>query len=88
MINSRIAGILFQTVFLFWPDYNGVICLDTECKEYKESWGENKIISIKGCKWNSYPKGKRVTWSQYLYWVLELIGTDIVLYLQEDYFFQ
>lgn len=32
-------------------------------------------------------KRKKATWSQYLYWVLELIGTDIVLYLQEDYFF-
>ena len=78
----------FKLFFLFWPDYNGVIYLNTEYKEYKESWGKNKIISIKGCKRNSYPKGKRATWSQCLYWALELIDTDIVLYLQEDYFFK
>lgn len=33
-----------------------------------------------------FPRAKRATWSQCLKWALESINTDIILYLQEDYF--
>lgn len=72
----------------YWPDFKGTIYLNTEYLEYKNESEKNKIISVKGCEQNNYPKNKRATWSLCLYWALQRIDTDIVLYLQEDYFFK
>lgn len=79
----------FQLFEKFWPDYKGVIYLNTEYLECEYTLtGEGKIVSVKGCKVNNYPTNKRATWSQCLYWALQQIETDLVLYLQEDYFFK
>lgn len=74
----------FQLFISYWPNYNGRIYLNTEYEDYSHP-GLN-IVAIKGCEHNNIPRNKKVTWSQCLKWALEVIDTDIVLYMQEDYF--
>lgn len=73
----------FKLWKLYWPDCNGTIYLNTEFKDY--SYPGLNIIPVKGCVGKSY-KGKFATWSQCLKWALEKMDTELVLYLQEDYF--
>jgi hypothetical protein len=76
----------FQLFKTYWPDYDGTIYLNTEYKDYHYE-GLN-IIAIKCCELNNFTIEKQATWSQCLLWALEFIKEDIVLYMQEDYFFK
>lgn len=73
----------FKLWSIYWPNCKGNVYLNTEYKDYRFP-GLN-IIPIKGCVGKKY-KGKFATWSQCLKWALDNIDTDIVLYMQEDYF--
>ena len=73
----------FKLFKFYWPDCNGCLMLNTEYKDY--SYPGLNIIPIKGCEGKTF-KGKYATWSQCLKWALEKIDTDLILYLQEDYF--
>lgn len=74
----------FKLWSLYWKDCNGKIYLNTEYKDY--SYPGVNIVPVKGCTTHNIPKNQRATWSQCLKWALESIDTDIVLYMQEDYF--
>jgi hypothetical protein len=74
----------FKLWSIYWPDYKGTIYLNTEYKAY--SYEGLNIIPLKVCENHHVPKTERATWSQCLKWALDDIDTDIVLYLQEDYF--
>jgi hypothetical protein len=74
----------FKLFKLYWPDCSGIIYLNTEYKDY--SYPGLNIIPVKGCVKHQIPHNKRATWSQCLKWALEEMDTDIVLYMQEDYF--
>lgn len=76
----------FKLFSIYWPDYSGKIYLNTEYKEY--SYPGLDITCTKVCEMNRIPKNKRVTWSQCLLWALEQVETEVILYLQEDYFFK
>ena len=65
----------------FWHNYNGNIYLNTETKDFYFP-GLN-ILPIKN---NIETPDKKITWSQCLIKAIEKIETDIILYLQEDYF--
>ena len=73
----------FKLFKLYWPDCKGSIFLNTEFKDY--SYPGLEITPIKGCVGKTY-KGKFATWSQCLKWALDKTDSDIVLYMQEDYF--
>ena len=68
----------------YWKDCKGKLYLNTEYKDY--SYAGLDITAVKGCERNGFPRSKRATWSQCLKWALEMMDTDIVLYMQEDYF--
>lgn len=74
----------FKLWSIYWKDCTGKIYLNTEYKDY--SYPELDITPVKGCEKNAIPRNKRATWSQCLKWALEAIDTDVVLYMQEDYF--
>lgn len=74
----------FKLFSIYWPDYKGKIYLNTEYKDF--NYQGLDIVCTKVCEVNNFPKNKRATWSQCLKWALEQIDTDIVLYMQEDYF--
>jgi hypothetical protein len=74
----------FKLFSIYWPDYEGKIYLNTEYKDFVYE-GLN-IIPVKGCGKHQFPKTKRATWSQCLIWALDAIDSDVVLYMQEDYF--
>jgi hypothetical protein len=74
----------FKLFSVFWPDYKGKIYLNTEYKSF-EFPGLN-IECTKVCEVNKISKNKIITWSQCLKWALEIIDSDIILYLQDDYF--
>jgi hypothetical protein len=74
----------FKLLSKYWPDCKGKIYLNTEYKDY--SYPGLDIMPVKGCERNNFPRDKRATWSQCLIWALDIIDTDIVLYMQEDYF--
>jgi hypothetical protein len=74
----------FKLFSIYWPDYREKIYLNTEYKDF--TYGGLNIIPIKGCEKHNIPKTKRATWSQCLKWALNEIDSDIVLYMQEDYF--
>lgn len=74
----------FKLFTIYWPDFNGTIYLNTEYKDF--SYGGLDIVCTKVCEVNKVPHTARATWSQCLKWALEIIQTDVVLYMQEDYF--
>lgn len=74
----------FQLWSTYWKDCNGKIYLNTEYKDY--SYPGVDITPVQGCLKNNVPQTERATWSQCLRWALEQMDTDIVLYMQEDYF--
>lgn len=74
----------FKLFSTFWPDCKGSIWLNTEYKSF--GYPGLKINNVKGCSVHHVPRDKRATWSQCFLWALEAIDSDIVLYMQEDYF--
>ncbi len=74
----------FKLFKLYWPDCEGTIYLNTEYKDY--CFPSLNIIPVKGCEKHHLPRNKHATWSQCLKWALEEMNTDVVLYMQEDYF--
>jgi hypothetical protein len=60
------------------------VYLNTEYKDY--CYKGLDITPLKVCAGYGVPKDQRATWSQCLKWALESIDSDIVLYMQEDYF--
>lgn len=72
----------FFTLFKrYWPDYTGKIYLNTETKRFTFT-GLN-IIPVQNSKTTP---NKRITWSECLMRALNSIDTEVVLYMQEDYF--
>ena len=74
----------FQLWSTYWKDCQGKIYLNTEYKDYY--YRGLDIVTTQVCRKNNVTRDKRATWSQCLKWALEQIDTDIVLYMQEDYF--
>src|ERR1700682_4067802 len=69
----------FKTFSVFWPDFNGSIYLNTEFKEFK--YEGLKIVSIKNGL-----EIQRATWSECLRNGLNSVESEIILFMQEDYF--
>jgi hypothetical protein len=67
---------------IYWPDYDGKIYLNTEYKGF--TYGNLNIIPVKGCAVKK--DAHKITWSECLKRALEVIDTEIILYMQEDYF--
>ena len=65
----------------FWPNCDEKIYLNTETKDF--SFLGLNIISIKN---NIQTPNKKIKWSDCLIRGLNEVETDIILYLQEDYF--
>ena len=74
----------FKLFSIYWPNYKGKIYLNTEYKEF--NYNKLNIISIKGCAGKQ--DAHKITWSECLFRALNTIEEDIILYLQEDYFFK
>lgn len=73
----------FKLWSIYWKDCSGKIYLNTEYKEF--AYPGLDIIPVKSCAGKCI-NGTYATWSQCFRWALEIIDTDIVLYMQEDYF--
>ena len=72
----------FFTLFKkYWPDYKGKIYLNTEKKDF--IFKGLDIVCVK----NSRHSKTSLKWGECLLRALDFISEDIVLYLQEDYFF-
>lgn len=74
----------FKLWSIYWPNCSGKIYLNTEYKEF--SYPGIDITSVKCGQQLNLPSRTRATWSQCLRQALKVIDTDIVLYMQEDYF--
>ncbi|WP_295913165.1 hypothetical protein [uncultured Alistipes sp.] len=74
----------FKLWSIYWKDCSGKIYLNTEYQNF--SYPGIDITSTKVCQNHNISLNKRATWSQCLKWALETMDTDIVLYMQEDYF--
>lgn len=77
-------GPFFVLFSKYWNDCNAKIYLNTEFKDY--SFSGINVIPIKGCEGKNIPPGKYATWSQCLKWALDKIDSELILYMQEDYF--
>lgn len=74
----------FKLFSIYWPDFKGKIYLNTEYKDF--SYPGLDISCTKVCELNNVPQNIRATWSQCLKWALEQVDTEVLLYMQEDYF--
>ncbi|NBB31616.1 hypothetical protein GVN22_25050 [Cellulophaga sp. BC115SP] len=75
----------FFTLFQkYWPDCKGKIYLNTEKKEF--AFDNLDITSLKVASSRPELNNSHAKWGQCLRWALENIESDVVLYLQEDYF--
>lgn len=72
----------FKLFKKYWPDFTGVIYLNTEYKDYRYE-GLN-IVALKVCQ--NQQDAHKITWSECLKRALDLIDSEIILYMQEDYF--
>lgn len=73
----------FKLFSTYYPDHEGKIYLNTETKSY--TYPGLNIISVRN---NAATPDQRKTWSDCVKTALESIEHDIVLYLQDDYFFK
>ena len=74
----------FFTLFKkYWPEYDGIIYLNTETKIF-----EYPGLNIKSIQSNKLNPNTKITWSECLIRALKKIDTDVILYLQDDYFFK
>lgn len=71
----------FKLFKKYWSDHTGKIYLNTEEKIF--TYPPLHIVSIQN---NIYRCHKKIAWSESLIRALDYINTDIILYLQEDYF--
>ena len=72
----------FFTLFKkYWPDYKGLIYLNTETKKF--TFPGLHIISLQN---NKLTPNAPITWSECLIRALKIIDSDLILYMQEDYF--
>lgn len=72
----------FKLFSIYWPDFKGTIYLNTEYKEF--TYGQLNIISVKNCeRFGSKPE----TWSECLEAGVRFVENEVLLYMQEDYFF-
>lgn len=74
----------FKLFATYWANCEATIYLNTEYKTF--SYENLPIVSTQVCMKKGVPHGQRASWSQCFRWALEQIETDIVLYMQEDYF--
>ncbi|MGZ3901758.1 MAG: hypothetical protein ACXVDC_15635 [Bacteroidia bacterium] len=70
----------FKLLAIYWPDYKGKIYLNTELKEF--SYPGLNIIPIR----NGLIRASKNTWSECLLAGLNVIDSEIIIYMQEDYF--
>jgi hypothetical protein len=74
----------FKLMVRYWPDFDGQIMLNTEYKNY--SFGRLDIRASQVCDKHYFPRSKRAPWGLCTRWGIEALDTEIVLYMQEDYF--
>lgn len=72
----------FTLLKAYWPDCSHPLYLNTETKQYQHK-GMN-IVSTQVA--NNWEKSTQIPWSNCLINCLNLIESDYVLYLQDDYF--
>jgi hypothetical protein len=71
----------FVLMKAYWPDYKGAIVLNSETKTISiDGLDIRPTLSAKAAK------GRLPTWTESLLFALDQVETDIVLYVQEDYF--
>lgn len=64
-----------------WPEYDGKIYLNTETKEF--SYPGLEIVPTKVGR---FKDPQSLTWSECLLYAFDIIESEILLYVQEDYF--
>ena len=74
----------FKLFSIYWPECKGKIYLNTEYKDY--NYEGLDITATKVCEHNQ--DAHQITWSECLIRALNSIDNEVVLYLQEDYFFK
>ncbi|MCA0932651.1 hypothetical protein LCM02_09325 [Lutimonas saemankumensis] len=75
----------FFTLFSkYWKNYQGKLYLNTEYKDY--NCKNLDIVPLRVCI--KQKDAHRVAWSECLIRALEKIEEEVILYLQEDYFFR
>ena len=73
----------FKLFSVYWPDFKGKIYLNTEYKEFQ--FPGLDIVSLQNCLITN--DADKITWSECLIRGLNKVNNNIVLYMQEDYFF-
>lgn len=73
----------FKLFAIYWPEYKGKIYLNTEYKTFQ--YPGLDIVSIKNCE--KTQDANTTTWSDCLIRGWNAIDNDVILYMQEDYFF-
>lgn len=72
----------FTLAARYWPDVPQPILLNTERVSYR--FPGLAITSV--CNSQGEPEGKRLPWGEAVLRALDQVTTDVVLYLQDDYF--
>jgi hypothetical protein len=72
----------FKLFSKYWKDCNAAIFLNTEYKNY--SYENLNIHSLKVCEQKK--DAHKISWSECLSRALNDIDSDVILYMQEDYF--
>jgi len=73
----------FKLFSVYWPGFKGKIYLNTEYKTYQ--YPGLDIVSIKNCE--TTKDADKATWSECLYRGWTAVDNEVILYMQEDYFF-
>ena len=74
----------FQLMKKNWQNLNAPILLNTEYKTFTYEGLEIKSAQV--CLKNNCQSGRKASWGQCLKWAIDQIETDLILYMQEDYF--
>lgn len=73
----------FFTLFeKYWPGFDGTVYMSSEYLSYSRPY----VIPLQLCLNRSVPRNKRITWSRLTKWALKEIPSDLILFMQEDFF--
>lgn len=74
----------FRLFARYWPDFGGMVYLGTEYLTYGCEGVD--ITPLQVCGKRGIPREERLPWSRFTRLALEGIDSDIILFMQEDFF--
>lgn len=74
----------FYLFMKYWPDYDGIVYMVTDNLTYSYDGVKIKCLNINNLK--GIDSNTNLSWGKRMRWAMEMMESDMVLFMQEDFF--